>query len=71
MILEWLRRRDAKLSAELEGRLFTSGSIVQQEAEEKGEGATAGPESSPSRAGTSGAAGGSLGIGGLKGGQSL
>ena len=31
MLLEWFRRRDAKMSTELEGRLFTTGSIVAQE----------------------------------------
>src|SRR6202040_2323761 len=31
MLLEWYRRRDAKMSAELKERLFTSGSIVAQE----------------------------------------
>ena len=34
MTLEWVRRRDAKFSTELESRLFTSGSIVAQEAAE-------------------------------------
>ena len=31
MVMEWLRRRNAKLSSELQSRLFTSGSIVAQE----------------------------------------
>src|SRR5215467_14576805 len=35
MTLEWLRRRDAKLSSELQSRLFTSGSIVAQESADK------------------------------------
>lgn len=60
MLLEWYRRRDAKMSAELQGRLFTSGSIVAQEAADKAGGEAA-----------DGASGGSLGIGSLKGGTSL
>lgn len=62
MTLEWVRRRDAKFSTELESRLFASGSIVAQEAAAKDGGAdsaTANPGS------------GSLGIGSLKGGASL
>ena len=35
MTLEWLRRRDQKLSDELESRLFTTGSITLREAAEK------------------------------------
>lgn len=66
MVLEWLRRHDPKLSAELEGRLFTTGSIVEQEQAEKGE------AGAPLVAGSGGGAGdGSLGIGSLKGGTSL
>lgn len=65
MTLEWLRRRNAKFSSELESRLFTTGSIVAQEAADKGGEATAG------EAGTSNPSGGSLGIGSLKGGASL
>lgn len=62
MTLEWVRRRDAKFAAELESRLFTTGSIVAQEAADQDEGrATARP----------GASGGSLAIGSLKGGASL
>jgi len=63
MLLEWYRRRDAKMSAELKDRLFTTGSIVAQEQAEQaggGAGAEAGGE-----------AGGSLGIGSLKGGEGL
>src|SRR5215470_11322540 len=59
MLLEWYRRRDAKMSGELKDRLFTTGSIVAQEQAEKA-GGGAGPEAS-------GEAGGSLGIGSLKG----
>lgn len=62
MALEWIRRRDAKFSSELESRLFTSGSIVAQEAAGKAPGGDAAP-SNPS--------GGSLGIGSLKGGSTL
>lgn len=64
MILEWLRRRDAKLSAELEKRLFTTTSIVAQEAADKGEAPLAGAGGgAPTAVG-----GGALGIGSLKGG---
>ena len=64
MALEWLRRRDPKLSEELQSRLFSSGSIVAQEAADKG-GDAAGVASSSS------SGDGSLGIGSLKGGASL
>ena len=66
MTLEWLRRRDAKFSAELESRLFTTGSIVAQEQEEK-EGALGEPSGRPS----SSPSAGSLAIGSLKGGTTL
>jgi hypothetical protein len=62
MLLEWLRRRDAKFSEELQGRLFTEGSIVAQEAE--GGAATTEKAAKPS-------ADGSLGIGSLKGGATI
>jgi ferritin-like protein len=62
MLLEWYRRRDAKMSAELKERLFTSGSIVAQEQADKGEADAPAPPSSAS---------GSLGIGSLKGGVGL
>lgn len=66
MVLEWLRRRDPKLSEELKTRLFTTGSIVAQEQAEKGESGSSPP------AGGGGVGGdGSLGIGSLKGGTSL
>ena len=65
MTLEWLRRRDAKFSAELEARLFTEGSITAHEAADKG-----GDEAHPGP-GATGATGGSLGIGSLKGGPAL
>lgn len=56
MALEWLRRRDPKLDAELRERLFTEGSIVAHEeaGKEHGGGAAAGGD-------------GSLGIGSLRG----
>ena len=58
MLLEWLRRRDAKFATELHNRLETSGSIVAEEQASKGE-ATASSDD------------GSLGIGSLKGGNTL
>jgi uncharacterized protein len=64
MLLEWLRRRDAKLSSELADRLFKEGSIVARE------------EAKDSGTGEAGSAGGGpdgcLGIGSLRrGGPSL
>ena len=56
MTLEWLRRRDPALDRHLRTYLFTSGSILELEAEEE----------PPGGSGTSDA-GGSLGIGSLKG----
>ena len=57
MLLEWYRRRDAKMSDELKSRLFQPGSIVAREHEsEAGGGGGAGGDAS-----------GSLGIGSLKG----
>lgn len=64
MVLEWLRRRDPKMTEELESRLFTTGSIVAQEVADKEGGEGAGTP--PSAAGS-----GSLGIGSLKGGATL
>jgi len=58
MALEWLRRRDAKLDAELRERLFAPGSIVAHE--------EAGNEGARAAAGDV-----SLRIGSLKGGSSL
>jgi ferritin-like protein len=63
MVLEWYRRRDAKMSTELKQRLFTTGSIVAQEQAGKG---GAGGGSEPAAEGDS-----SLGLGSLKGGQGL
>ena len=63
MLLEWYRRRDAKMSTELKNRLFTEGSIVALEAAGKADGSAEGGAASDSS--------GSLGIGSLKGGQGL
>ncbi len=61
MLLEWYRRRDAKIDAHLKQYLFTSGSLV---AREQAAGAADAGESS-------GGGDGSLGIGSLKGGSAL
>ncbi|HYB40897.1 MAG TPA: ferritin-like domain-containing protein [Candidatus Methylomirabilis sp.] len=61
MVLEWYRRRDPKMAAQLKERLFTSGSIVAQEQADKGGGAA---EPAPGEDG-------SLGLGSLRGGQGL
>ena len=66
MLLEWLRRRDAKFSTELKNRLFASGSIVAKEEADK-----AGAGEGGAASGTTGGSDGSLGIGSLKGGKSL
>jgi ferritin-like protein len=63
MTLEWLRRRDAKLSQELEEKLFTTGSLVAKE--------EAGKEGGAAHAAGASASDGSLAIGSLKGGASL
>jgi len=63
MLLEWYRRRDAKMSTELKERLFATGSIVAQEQADKGSG---GGGSEPTAGGDT-----SLGLGSLKGGQGL
>jgi hypothetical protein len=63
MTLEWLRRRDARLSQELEEKLFTTGSLVAKEEAQKGD--------TEVRASGTTASDGSLGIGSLKGGTSL
>jgi ferritin-like protein len=63
MLLEWYRRRDAKMSGELQKRLFAAGAIVTEKDA---------AEASPDSASTSAADGdSSLGIGSLKGGQGL
>lgn len=64
MMLEWYRRRDPKLSHELQTRLFTTSSIVAQEQADKG--ATSGGNGGAAAVGE-----GSLGIGSLKGGPGL
>ena len=63
MLLEWYRRRDAKMDAHLKEYLFTSGSLIAREQAMTGGGG--GSESSD------GGGTGSLGIGSLKGGQGL
>ena len=61
MLLEWYRRRDPKMDANLKEYLFTSGSLV---AQEQAGGGDAGADAAAG-------GGGSLGIGSLKGGQGL
>ena len=63
MLLEWYRRRDAKMDAHLKEYLFTSGSLVAREQA----GAAGGEGGADEAAGE----GSSLGIGSLKGGQGL
>ena len=63
MLLEWYRRRDAKMDAHLKEYLFTSGSLVALEQ------ATAGGGDGAED--VAGGGGGSLGIGSLKGGQGI
>ena len=63
MLLEWYRRRDPKMDANLKEYLFTSGSLVAQE--------QAGSGGGDAGAGAAAGGGDSLGIGSLKGGQSL
>src|SRR5678816_4755076 len=60
MLLEWYRRRDAKMDEHLKGYLFTTGSLIAR-------------EQASTRGGSADASGGggSLGIGSLKGGQEL
>src|SRR5215475_1600571 len=61
MVLEWYRRRDAKMDAHLKEYLFTTGSLIAREQASTGAG----------EAGAESTGGGSLGIGSLKGGQGL
>ena len=61
MVLEWYRRRDATMDAHLKEYLFTTGSLIAREQASTGGGEGEG----------TGDGGGSLGIGSLKGGQSL
>jgi len=71
MVLEWLRRKDAKLAQWLSTYLFQKGSITRREAEETGqEAGNEGKSTSESAASaTAPAADGSLGIGSLRGGR--
>jgi ferritin-like protein len=62
MLLEWYRRRDAKMDAHLKEYLFSTGSLITRE-----QAATTGEGGAAADAGGSG----SLGIGSLKGGQGL
>jgi ferritin-like protein len=69
MTLEWLRRRDPKLDAELRERLFSEGSIVAKEEAGKADGTDLRGGTAAAGGGASGrAAEGSLGIGSLRGG---
>ena len=63
MLLEWYRRRDAKMAEHLKTYLFTSGSLIAVE-----KAATGGGEGGSAEAS---GGGDSLGIGSLKGGQGL
>ena len=60
MLLEWYRRRDAKMDTHLKEYLFTSGSLISTEQASSGGGGGSADASG---------GGGSLGIGSLKGGQ--
>ena len=64
MLLEWYRRRDAKMDTHLKEYLFTTGSLIAQE-----QASTGGGDGSADAA--AGGDSGSLGIGSLKGGQGL
>jgi len=63
MLLEWFRRRDAKMSGELQGRLFAAGSIVAREQADTAGGSEIGESSAGGD--------GSLGLGSLRGGDGL
>ena len=71
MTLEWLRRHDPVLDRHLRTYLFTTGSIleIEAEAEAAGEDAVGVEVALVGEAAATGAAGGSLGIGSLKGGR--
>jgi uncharacterized protein len=60
MLLEWYRRRDAKMDAHLKEYLFTAGSLIAKEQASAGGGGGSADASG---------GGGSLGIGSLKGGH--
>lgn len=64
MLLEWYRRRDAKMDAHLKEYLFTTGSLTAKEQANSGGGGGSADASA-------GEGGGSLGIGSMKGGQGL
>ena len=59
MLLEWYRRRDAKMDEHLKTYLYTTGSLISREQASTGGGGSA----------DASGGGGSLGIGSLKGGQ--
>jgi ferritin-like protein len=60
MLLEWYRRRDAKMNEHLKTYLYTTGSLISTEQASSGGGGGSADASG---------GGGSLGIGSLKGGQ--
>jgi uncharacterized protein len=68
MLLEWYRRRDAKMDEHLKQYLFTTGSLIGIEKAQAAE--EAGVDAGGKGTG-GGSSGGSLGIGSLKGGPTL
>jgi len=68
MLLEWYRRRDAKMDEHLKEYLFTTGSLIGIEKAQAAE--EAGVDAGGKGTG-GGGGGGSLGIGSLKGGPAL
>ena len=68
MLLEWYRRRDAKMDEHLKEYLFTTGSLIGIEKAQAAE--EAGVDAGEKGTG-GGSGGGSLGIGSLKGGPAL
>jgi ferritin-like protein len=68
MLLEWYRRRDAKMDEHLKQYLFTTGSLIGIEKAQAAE--EAGVDAGGKGTG-GGGGGGSLGIGSLKGGPTL
>jgi ferritin-like protein len=68
MLLEWYRRRDAKMDEHLKQYLFTTGSLIGIEKAQAAE--EAGVDAGEKGTG-GGGGGGSLGIGSLKGGPTL
>jgi hypothetical protein len=71
MVLEWLRRNDAKLDEHLRTYLFTKGSLLEIEGEAEGRGNGGGDAGDGKDAGGGGKSDGSLGIGSLRGTGSL